>query len=222
MPDLLCLALKVQTSMHLPPVSSIDSSQIYQGGDVSIHPSAAIAPGVLLQADPDSQIIIEAGACIGTGSILHAHQGTLKVEQGANLGAGTLIVGTGKIGTHACIGTATTILNGSIDPGEVIAPGSLIGDTSRPGTPENSPNQVSSTQNQQSQGQYQYPDQKTPAVSDPVASDVAPAQPLSQDARSTPIYGRESLNQLLSTLLPHRQALNSHLQSDQSGAKPNE
>lgn len=202
--------------MHLPPLSSIDSSQIYKGGDVSIHPSAAIAPGVLLQADPGSQIIIEAGACIGSGSILHAHQGTIKVEEAANLGAGTLIVGAGKIGTHACIGAATTILNSSINPGQVIAPGSLIGDTSRPGTPENS-----QTQPQQSQGKFQYPEHK-PLPGAAGVADVAQNSNSTPADRTTPIYGKDSLNNLLSTLLPHRQALNAHLQDDQSGANPSE
>jgi len=60
---------------------------------VTIHPSAAIAPGVLLQADPESQIIIAAGVCVGMGTILHAHAGILEVSQEQNIGAGVLIVG---------------------------------------------------------------------------------------------------------------------------------
>ncbi len=48
-------------------------------GSVTIHPSVAIAPGVLFQTDPESQIIIAAGACIGIGVILHTHKGILEV-----------------------------------------------------------------------------------------------------------------------------------------------
>jgi carbon dioxide concentrating mechanism protein CcmN len=65
------------------------------------------------------------------GAILQVHEGTLEVETGANLGAGFLMVGKGKIGANACIGAATTVFNCSVEPGQVIAPGSILGDTSR-------------------------------------------------------------------------------------------
>jgi len=71
--------------MHLSPLQPISNSHFYVGGNVIIH-SAAIAPGVLLQADPESQIIIAAGVCVGMGTILHAHAGILEVESGANIG----------------------------------------------------------------------------------------------------------------------------------------
>ncbi len=41
------------------------------------------------------------------------------------------MVGKGKIGANACIGSATTVFNYSVAPGVVIPPGSLLGDTSR-------------------------------------------------------------------------------------------
>jgi len=66
--------------MHLSPLQLI-SNHFYVSGNVTIHPSAAIAPGVLLQADPESQIIIAAGVCVGMGTILHAHAGILEVSQ---------------------------------------------------------------------------------------------------------------------------------------------
>ena len=117
--------------MYLSPLQPISNSHFYVSGNVTIHPNAAIAPGVLLQADPESQIIIAAGVCVGMGAILHAHQGILEVEEGSNIGAGVLIVGKGKIGTNACIGSMTTILNSSVGWGEVVPPASLIGDASR-------------------------------------------------------------------------------------------
>ncbi|MEH2336765.1 transferase [Nostoc sp.] len=103
----------------------------YISGDVTIHPSAVLAPGVILEAAVNSKIIIGPGVCIGMGSILQVHEGTLEVEAGANLGAGFLMVGKGKIGANACIGTATTVFNYSIEPGQVVPPGSILGDTSR-------------------------------------------------------------------------------------------
>ncbi len=97
--------------MYVRSVHPSNNFDTYISGEVTIDPSAAIAPGVLLQASPNSRIIIGAGACIGLGSILHAYEGTLEVEAGANLGAGVLVVGKGKIGANACIGSTTTILN---------------------------------------------------------------------------------------------------------------
>ena len=117
--------------MSFPPLQPISDFHSYASGDVTIDPSAAIAPGVLLQADPDSRIAIAAGACIGMGSVLHAHKGTLIVETGATLGAGVLIVGAVKIGANACVGSVTTILNRDVERGKVIPPGSLLGDESR-------------------------------------------------------------------------------------------
>ncbi|MBW4551337.1 MAG: transferase [Aphanocapsa sp. GSE-SYN-MK-11-07L] len=117
--------------MYLPSPQPIGDYRSACVGDVKIHPSAMIAPGVLLCADPDSQILISAGVCIGLGSILRACAGKLEILEGANLGTGVLLIGKGKIGKHACVGSASTILNSDVAPGQVVAPGSLIGDTSR-------------------------------------------------------------------------------------------
>jgi carbon dioxide concentrating mechanism protein CcmN len=100
-------------------------------GDVIIHPSAVIATGVILQAATNGKIVIGAGVCLGMGSILQVNEGTLEIEAGANLGAGFLMVGQGKIGANACIGSATTVFNCSVAPGQVIPSGSILGDTSR-------------------------------------------------------------------------------------------
>jgi carbon dioxide concentrating mechanism protein CcmN len=98
---------------------------------VSIDPTAAIAPGVLLQADPDSILTIGTGVCIGTGSIVHAAKGNLAIGAGVCLGRGVMIIGTGSIEQNACIGSGTTILDPQIEEGATIAPNSIVGDLSR-------------------------------------------------------------------------------------------
>ncbi|HEY9703849.1 MAG TPA: hypothetical protein V6C58_15475 [Allocoleopsis sp.] len=125
--------------MPFPPLHSISQSQFYSSGNIFIDPTAAIAPGVVLQADPSSKIIIAAGVCIGMGSIIHAHGGTLKIESGAILGAGVLVVGQGHIGVNACIGSCTTLYNTNLKSGEIVAPGILL--TEVVNLPEKNPNQ---------------------------------------------------------------------------------
>ncbi len=119
--------------MHSLPLQlrPINTTHYLVSGDVTIHEGAAIAPGVLLQAGSGSRIIIGAGACIGIGSVIHVHEGTLEIGDGAIIGAGVLLVGQVKIGDRACIGSASTILDSSIEAGGLIAPGSLVGDRSR-------------------------------------------------------------------------------------------
>ena len=117
--------------MSVPLLHLSNKFDSYISGEVSIHPSAVLAPGVILQAAVNSKIIIGPGVCIGMGAILQVHEGTLEVEAGANLGAGFLMVGKGKIGANACIGSATTVFNYSVEPGQVIPSGSILGDTSR-------------------------------------------------------------------------------------------
>ncbi|BAY26103.1 carbon dioxide concentrating mechanism protein CcmN [Calothrix sp. NIES-2100] len=117
--------------MSVPPLRLSNNFESYISGEVTIHPSAVLAPGVILQAALNSKIIIGPGVCIGMGSILQIHEGTLEIEAGANLGAGFLMVGQGKIGTNACIGSATTVFHCSVAPGQVIPPGSILGDSSR-------------------------------------------------------------------------------------------
>ena len=118
--------------MYLPPLQPIVNSEIRLDGDVEIHPSASIAPGVILKAAPNSRIVIGPDVCIGMGVILSAYNGSIEIEAGVTLGSGVLIVGSSKIGANACIGTITTIFNMSIAAMTVINPGSIIGDHSRP------------------------------------------------------------------------------------------
>nr|ADM21126.1 CcmN [Arthrospira platensis AGB-AP02] len=103
----------------------------YVSGDVTIDPSVAIAPGVVITAAPDSQIAIAPGVCIGMGTIIHADQGILEIDKGVCIGTTVLIVGAGKIGALACIGSESTLINSDIPSQHVVASGSLIGDQSR-------------------------------------------------------------------------------------------
>jgi carbon dioxide concentrating mechanism protein CcmN len=120
-------------------------TEVYVNGDVIIDKTAAIAPGVILQATANGRIVIKAGACIGMGTVLTANQGTIEVGEGAVLGAGVLIVGSGKVGDRACIGSASTLIATSVQEAELVAPGSLLGDTSRQES-------VSSSETQQPSG----------------------------------------------------------------------
>lgn len=113
--------------MSVPPLRLGNQLDTHISGEVSIHQTAVIAPGVILQAAPNSKIIIAAGVCIGMGSILQAARGMIVVGAGANLGAGFLMVGTGTIGENACVGSASTVFNSSVAPGEIVAPGSVLG-----------------------------------------------------------------------------------------------
>lgn len=118
--------------MYLPPLQPVANSDIRICGDVEIHPTASIASGVILQAAPNSKIIIGVDACIGMGVIITAYGGVVEIADGATLGSGVLIVGHGKIGSNACVGTASTVFNASVDSMKVVTPGSIIGDVSRP------------------------------------------------------------------------------------------
>ncbi len=100
-------------------------------GTVSIDPTAVVAPGVLLQAEANSRIVIGPGVCIGAGTIVQAAGGLLEIGAGACLGREVLVVGRGWIGANACIGAATTAIDPQIPEAAVVAPHSVVGDRSR-------------------------------------------------------------------------------------------
>lgn len=156
-------------------------------GDVTIHPSAAIAPGAIFQAAPDSQIIIGAGACIGAGAIIQAYQGVIEVESGAIVGSKVLVIGAAKIGSNACIGAEATIYNASVDPMADVPPKALLGDSSR---------QLKSTAD--------------PAQNS-VEAELVDESPAVETQRATSpqksVVGQVYVNNLLLTLFPHRNSL---------------
>jgi len=196
--------------MHLPPLQPVSNSQFYVSGNVTVDPGAAIAPGVLLQADPDSEITIASGVCVGMGAILHAHKGKIAVEEGANIGTGVLIIGDGQIGANACIGSMTTIFNTSVSRGEVISPGSLVGDNSRQAEKPLVTSEPIQGDRASQNGVVAASNPDDPALEQQEAGSGT-----ENTAENTPtVYGQARLNQLLSTLLPHRQALSRPLQDD--------
>jgi carbon dioxide concentrating mechanism protein CcmN len=203
---------------------------MYVSGDVVVDEGAAIAPGVILQADPDSRISIAAGVCIGMGVILHARQGTLEIGAGAILGAGVLVVGSGTIGANACIGAGTTLINPCIDKMQFLPAGSLVGDTSRqvalepeteskmpqtepspelsdPWSP-NEPETVSEppeTTTQERSPEPEPTNQERSPEPEPTAQERSPEPEIAQQV-PTILYGQAHIDRLLGTLFPHRQA----------------
>ena len=115
-------------SNHLPPLEPIGDFRSYVCGDVVIDQTAAIASGVLIQADQGSRITIAASVCIGMGTVIHAQNGLLEIGAGANLGAGVLVYGTSKIGENCCIGASSSIVRAVISKGAIVPPCSLIVD----------------------------------------------------------------------------------------------
>jgi len=174
--------------MYFPPLQPLHNSQYNVSGDVTIDPSAAIAPGVLLQATPDSRIIIAAGVCIGMGTIVHAIEGTVAVDSGASLGAAVLVLGKSKIGANACVGSMTTIINSDIERGQVVAPGSLLGDDSRKPS-QDSPSQDFQSQDFQSQDS---PSQDSPSQDSPYVVATATRYTVISGAIAEPAANQES------------------------------
>lgn len=117
--------------MSLPLLPPTNDTHFILSGDVTLHPGTAIAPGVVLQADPGSRIIVEAGVCIGMGSVLHAYQGTVHLEQGAILGLQVLVVGAGRVGHNACLGSGVTIFACDVAAGAMVPAGTLLGQMGR-------------------------------------------------------------------------------------------
>ena len=220
--------------MYSPPLQPLCNPQSYVSGDVTIDPSAVIGPGVLLAAEPNSRIVIAAGVCIGMGTIIHAQEGSLEVESGAILGAGVLVIGAGKIGANACVGSCTTVLYSSIESKQVISSGSLIGDRSRSSldvtTIEVTPEVKSDTEPEPSvtptpenhdlsvDSEPLEPEKTTDNVQvSEVTSEPQPQpQPQPQTTQleveiptnaSVQVYGQLHLNRLLLTLFPHNQSL---------------
>ncbi|MEG4346174.1 carbon dioxide concentrating mechanism protein [Microcoleus sp. A003_D6] len=208
--------------MYLSPLQLSSNSQIWMSGDVVVNEGAAIAPGVILQADPGSRISIAPGACIGMGVIIHAREGNLDIGAGVILGAGVLVVGAGTIGANACIGAGTTLIDPCIAQMQILPAGSLIGDSSRQAAAE-----ATAAAPTAAPTSPETPEATTPPVDRPIEPPEPPeTQP--QTAPETPeavpessaeqppqpgetptiLYGQAHINRLLGTLFPHRQAFN--------------
>ena len=204
--------------MYLSPLQLSSNFQVCISGDVVVDEGAAIAPGVILRADPDSRISIATGACIGMGVIIHAREGTLEVGAGVILGAGVLIVGSGAIGANACIGAATTIINPCIDKMQILPAGSLIGDGSRQVIAEVTPEVTPEVTLEPEIATASTPPVDAP-VGDRTKPQTPPETPSSPESAATEqppqpgeiptiLYGQAHINRLLGTLFPYRQSFN--------------
>lgn len=167
-------------------------------GEVKVDPSAAIAPGVVLQATDNSSIIIEAGVSIGLGVVITAYKGRIILKQGVVLGAGVLLIGTVEIGEDTCIGRASTILNMSIPSEQAIAPYSVMGDQSRSSAGQQGNPDINGSKAQTNKGSS--PDQH------PTRSPKSPpsSSPTDQANSQSPVIGQVYVNELLLTIFPHR------------------
>ncbi|MGB5636407.1 MAG: hypothetical protein WBM44_16650 [Waterburya sp.] len=206
-------------------------------GDVEIHPTASLAPGVILQAASDSRIVIGADVCIGMGVIINACQGSVEIGDGAILGAGVLIIGESKIGNSSCIGTSTTIFRQNIAAMAVVEPGSIVGDGSRPApTNEEQSNQQSDSVDNKKQPQPSKRNQNANGFANnddvaqkPTSTTTQKPKETAQNSASipqvetaveypvqkskVPVVGQVYINELLITLFPHKNA------SDSSSSK---
>ena len=200
--------------MPLPFPRPVNAAQMYVSGDVTIDPSAALAPGVILRAAANSQIRIGSGVCLGMGVVLNAYQGTIVIENGVSLGPGVLIVGASTIGHHACIGAVTTIFKTSVDPHQVIPSGSILGDPTRqadvsvieettdPTISDQTRTVIDLERNGSAEGQT---DRESGS---PESVEATPTEPESQNVRKPkdgPVFGQTYVNQLLVTIFPDRE-----------------
>ena len=213
--------------MYLPPPQPILNKDIRVSGDVEIHPTASLAPGVILQAAPNGRIVIGADVCIGMGAIINACESTIEIGDGAILGSGVLIVGKCKIGNNSCIGTSTTIFQGNVAAMATIKPGSIVGDTSRQvkldnsdrgGSPTASRTETKSAKshfNGKSASKSRTENAPQPDVTQNGHRDGDSAEiPLETTVESSvqnsknPVVGQLYINELLVTLFPHKKTSN--------------
>lgn len=211
--------------MYLPPPQPTLNHDIRVSGDVEIHPTASLAPGVILQAAPNSRIVIGADVCIGMGAIINACQGTIAIGSGAILGSGVLIIGKCKIGDNCCIGTSSTIFQEDVAAMSVIEPGSIIGDASRQvevnRVEPQSDRPGSKTPSSHLNGKSNSASKGTDRVSEPevVVDRNSESVPQTDTAESTvqkpksPVVGQLYINELLVTLFPYKKGSDSNSQN---------
>lgn len=188
----------------MQPLHPICNEHFCVSGDVSIAPTATIAPGVLLQADPGSRLVIAADVCVGMGSVVHAHQGMLEIASGATIGTGVLVIG-GRIGVNACVGARSTLWNVEIAPDQIVAADVLMGmERQEPNGSVSQPVAAVAIEPQTESA-------AEAAITPPTLTDpILQNPPLGGSA----IYGKAGLNRLMGALFPYREMLN--------GSPPNE
>lgn len=184
----------------------------YVSGHVTVHPDAAIAPNVLLQADPGSQLIIHAGVSLGAGSILHAHGGTLEIGENATIGNQVLVVGHGSVGECACVGAFSTLmLEIDVADRQVLPPSSLLGDASRKVVIHHASEPMAdSTVADSSESGDRPPSPGVQAEpSEPAEQEseeaIAPDTSTSEPQKNGQVYGRAAFEQMIRVMFPARQ-----------------
>jgi carbon dioxide concentrating mechanism protein CcmN len=193
-------------------------------GDVTIDATAAIAPGVVLQAPAGSRIVVGKSVCLAAGVCIQSRQGVLTIEAGASLGANVLVVGHGTVGTNACISAGSTLINPAIAAESVVPPDSLMNEQIST-TPTNAaPTHTTATSTFVTPDPFNYGGgYGTPAngVQSNYQNGQANSQngqangssSLSVQATNGKVYGRDQVSQLISALFPHRQPLDSNAQN---------
>lgn len=193
--------------MTLLSLPTLTSPEIYVIGDVIIHDGAVVAAGSILQAQLGYQIVIEAGACIGMGTVINASEGEIFIGQGVILGTGVLIVGSGRIGNHACIGSASTLWNTSIEALTIVPPGSLLGDRSLAKSSESQANNHNGKVPATASNPMKSPSlESDPWAEDSTSESLVPDPPeIPKTTSKEPVVGQVYINQMLYTLFPGRQ-----------------
>lgn len=181
----------------------ISDDHLYISGNVTLNASAAIAPNVMLQADPGCHLIVAAGVSIGSGCVLHAHSGTLEIDTGATLGSGVLILGSGKIGANACIGSRATLIDSSIEPEYTVPPGAIIGDRSR----QEALTQPNSTQPNSTQTQNAAPPSVAAETPSQLPAETNGAVPAKKNGKAKPVHGQVYLERMMVMMFPHQHEL---------------
>lgn len=202
-----------------PSLSDLTTyDQICICGSVEIDPSAAIAPGVILRADPGCRLVIARRVCLGTGVVVRAFHGKLLVlQEGCSIGAGGLIVGSGQVGAYACVGAESTLIDPAVEAHQTIPPKSLV-DRSRATRSQPARSHFSSTVPPQVGGTPTAPTADSNGSSTNGSSLVDESVPSLSSTNY--VYGREAVQRLLGTLFPHRQ-LNSAAVSDSAAVFDN-
>lgn len=187
----------------------LSAANYYIGNNVEVSPDVVIAAGAVLDAAPGSRLTIEAGVCIGSGVVIQVYGGDLTLAAGVSLGKEVLLVGTGRVGTRACIGAESTLINPQVEADAVVPARSLIGDNGQalpnppPAEAQGGDRPVTSSQNGKA------PDAAPSPVEENGASESPDQAPEAGTLAATNmVYGREQVMQLVKTLFPHRDLLN--------------
>ncbi|MDB9525747.1 hypothetical protein PN498_07090 [Oscillatoria sp. CS-180] len=176
------------------------ATAFYIGDNVEVDPDVVIASGAVLEAAPGSRLIVQSGVCIGCAVVVQAYGGDLTLATGVSLGKEVLLVGTGTVGERACIGAESTLINPEVAADAVIPARSLLGNP----TANNSNGQGNELPPEASEflAESSHEDNGS-APNDNNGNGQGPL------ASTNPVYGRDQVMQLVKTLFPHRDSLNS-------------